>query len=78
MPAGPLAGQTFAAGACLLTSGRSSDGLTIVVWDHASVGLPWLSGELTDGTPAYVESAAGSEGESGLERACSNGLCASL
>lgn len=63
VPAGPLAGQTFAPGACLLTSGRSADGLTLIVWDHAQVGLPWLSGELTDEAPAYVESAQGSEAD---------------
>lgn len=80
MPAGPLAGQTFAPGACLLTSGRSADGLTLIVWDHAQVGLPWLSGELTDEAPAYVESAQGSEGEAGSGvhgGGCTRGVAAS-
>lgn len=63
VPAGPLTGQKFAPGACLLTSGRSSDGLTIIVWDHAQAGLPWMSGEVTDRAPEYVESALGDEAD---------------
>lgn len=90
MPAGPLTGQKFAPGACLLTSGRSSDGLTIIVWDHAQAGLPWMSGEVTDRAPEYVESALGDEGEaqgllgrardagSGTETASQHGLLASV
>ncbi|KAL4448545.1 hypothetical protein ABPG75_005764 [Micractinium tetrahymenae] len=63
VPAGPLANQTFAPGACLLTSGRSSDGLTIVVWDRVQSGLPWLSGEVTDQAPIYEQSAEGAEAD---------------
>lgn len=72
MPVGPLAGEAFPPGTCLLSGLAASGGTARIAYSYMQPGVEWASGEKTDGEPAIVDSAEESRGEHGRP------LCLSL